>query len=79
MMSVAMDIFFRSGERDKELLHPLGQKRTMPSNFKSLSFNVKCPVEGLGVFSLLEKHIYYGLNIKKEAFSGMRLCLYVRM
>lgn len=46
--------FFRSGERDKELLHPLGQKRTMPSNFKSLSFNVKGPVEGLGVFSLLE-------------------------
>lgn len=58
MMSVAMNIFFfRSGERDKELLHPLGEKRTMPSNFKSLSFNVKGPVEGLGVFSLLEKHI----------------------
>lgn len=79
MMSVAMNIFFfRSGERDKELLHPLGQKRTMPSNFKSLSFNVKGPMEGLGVFSLLEKRIY-GLNIKKEAFSGMRLCLQVRM
>lgn len=68
------DFFFRSGERDKELLHPLGQKRTMPSNFKNLSFNVKGSVEGLGVFSLLEKHIY-SLNIKKEAFSGMRLCL----
>ena len=46
----------------------------MPSNFKNLSFNVKGSVEGLGVFSLLEKHIY-GLNIRKEAFSGMRLCL----
>lgn len=35
-------------------------------------------MDGLGVFSLLEKRIYCA-KINKEAFSGMKLCLEVSL
>ena len=75
MMSVAMETFFFLGVgKGIRNCYILLDKKEQCLLILKISHLMWSSVEGLGVFSLLEKHIY-GLNIKKEAFSGMRLCL----